>query len=176
MKQQSEKMNNIVRYDNFFSPKDFMLILEKLNQPKWEYGHGSYRPGHPKRNIPFWMMHLGDDSFFTEYLLNIIEEKTNQKYELTALYCNGHPFGTSGTFHKDYGNDQGRTFLLYANDSWEQEWDGKTVFEIGDTYHYSEFVPNSAIIFPGNILHRAEGTSRSFTGLRKTVAWKLVLK
>lgn len=168
--------NDIIRYDNFFSPKDYEHILVKLEKPKWEYGHGSYPPGHPERQIPFWMMHLGDDFFFTEYLLNIIEEKTNQKYELTAVYCNGHTFGTSGNFHQDWHNDQGRTFLLYANDSWDHEWGGKTVFKLGDTYHYSEFVPNSAILFPGNVSHRAEGTSRLFTGLRKTVAWKLVLK
>ena len=168
--------NDIIRYDNFFSQKDYEHILVKLEKPEWEYGHGSYPPGHPERKIPFWMMHLGNDFFFTDYLLNIIEEKTNQKYELTALYCNGHTFGTSGNFHQDWHDDRGRTFLLYANDSWDHEWGGKTVFKLDDTYHYSEFVPNSAILFPGNISHRAEGTSRLFTGLRKTVAWKLVLK
>ena len=41
-------------------------------------------------------------------------------------------------------------------------------------YHYAECYPNSLVIFPGLIPHRAEPTSRFFTGLRKTVAWKLV--
>ena len=171
-------MSDILRYDNFFEKEDWEAILEKLKQPKWQYGHRSWPPDHPKfdEEILFWSMRFEDDPFFCDYLLGIIEEKTNQKYHLNEVYCNGTTFGQGGSFHQDWNNDQGRTFLLYANPYWEQEWGGKTVFKRGDSYAYSEFTPNSALLFPGVIPHRSEGPNRSFTSLRKTVAWKLVLK
>ena len=65
--------------------------------------------------------------------------------------------------------------LLYANDTWKQEWGGKTVFKVNGKYHYKEFIPNSIVLFPGLIPHRAEVTTRFITGLRKTVESKLVL-
>ena len=171
-------MSEILRYDNFFEKEDWEEILEKFSQPKWQYGHRSHPPGHPEfdEEVLFWSMRFEDDPFFCDYLLGIIEEKTNQKYELINVYCNGNTFGQGGSFHQDWDDDQGRTFLLYANPYWKQEWGGKTVFKRGNSYAYSEFTPNSALLFPGIIPHRSEGPDRLFTGLRKTVTWKLVLK
>ena len=57
--------------------------------------------------------------------------------------------------------------MMFGNKSGEVKLDGE--------YHYNEFIPNSIVIFPGMIPHRAETTTRLFTGLRKTVAWKLQL-
>jgi hypothetical protein len=170
---------DIVVYNDFFDVGDYKVILDYLNRSRWRWGHGSLPDDHPNKsefNTPFWIMDLERDYFFTDYLLNIIMESTDQKYAITGCYCNGHTYGTSGNFHVDWYDPSGRTVLLYANDIWKQEWGGKTAFNLGDTYHYTEFVPNSVVIFPGMIPHRSEGTSRLFTGLRKTVAWKLVLK
>ena len=120
-------------------------------------------------------MELRREAFFVDYLLNVINNKINKKFIFDGCYCNGHTYGTSGSFHQDWEDSTGRTVLLYANDVWEQEWGGKTVFNIDGRYHYVDFVPNSIVIFPGIIPHRAESTTRLFTGLRKTVAWKLML-
>ena len=168
--------HDVKRYPDLFSKSEKSVINSRLSQAAWSYGHGSHPVGDPNRKGSFWMMDLRSDPFFTEYLLNIIEETTEQKYELNSVYCNGHTFGTSGDFHKDWDDEPGRTFLYYVNDSWKQDWNGKTVFKFNDKYHYSEFIPNSGILFPGVIPHKAEGTSRSFLDLRKTIAWKLVLK
>lgn len=172
-------MNDIIEYDNFFSDKDYEKILETVRSPNWQFGHGSYHPDDPdyEKSFPFWVMGLEKDKFFTDHLLNIIEQKTQQQYELYDVYANGHTFGTNGLFHEDWHDDRGRTFLLYANKSWNVDWGGKTVFNLGnDNYHFVVPKPNSAILFPGLIPHAAEGTSRKFVDLRVTIAWKLLIK
>lgn len=166
--------SDIKEYSDVFSREDCNRILESVCGPKWYFGHGSLPNG---GGYPFWRVDLHEEEFFTKYLLNIIEEKTNQKYELYDVYANGHTFGTQGSFHKDWHDERGRTFLFYVNEAWKLEWGGKTIFDFGNGDSYFHFPkPNSAILFPGIIPHTAEGTSRSFTGLRVTIAWKLLLK
>jgi hypothetical protein len=171
--------SDIIQYKSFFSDSDYIKILEKINEPKWKFGHGSYHESDPnyKKSYPFWVMGLEDDLFFTEHLLNIIEEKTNQSFELFDVYANGHTFGTKGSFHEDWHDERGRTFLFYANDIWNVDWAGKTIFSLGNgNFYFNVPNPNTALLFPGIIPHAAEGPSRSFTGLRVTIAWKLLIK
>ena len=168
---------DIKEYNNVFSREDWNKILDCICKPNWYFGHGSFADDRRKVGYPFWRIDLDQDEFFTKYLLNIIEEKTNQQYELYDVYANGHTFGTQGSFHQDWHDERGRTFLFYVNEVWKLEWGGKTAFDLGNGNTYFHVPkPNSAIIFPGVIPHAAEVTSRSFTGLRVTIAWKLLLK
>ena len=169
---------NVISYNNFFSFGDYKVILEEVGKPKWQFGHGSYHSLDPqkKKGYPFWVMGLEDESFFTDHLLNIIKEKTNQDYDLYDVYANGHTFGTKGSFHTDWNDERGRTFLFYVNEVWDVDWGGKTIFDFGDDYYFHVPKPNSALLFPGVISHTAEGPSRNFIGLRITIAWKLLLK
>ena len=170
MKKYTEK--DIVVYKNFFEPKDFESILDHLDKPNWYWGHTSgvvYAD-----ETPFWNMQLGQEEFFSKHLLDVIKKKTNENFSLDRCYANGHTSGSAGTFHTDWHDETGKTALLYANDTWRQEWGGKTVFNIDGEYHYTEFLPNSLVIFPGLIPHRAEDPTKFFLGLRKTVAWKLI--
>ena len=171
--------SDIIKYDNFFSSSDYLKILQTVNSPNWMFGHGSYHDSDPRsrKGYPFWVMGLEKDPFFTDYLLNIIKEKTNQDYELYDVYANGHTFGTKGSFHVDWHDDRGRTFLFYANETWNVDWGGKTAFDFGvENYYFHVPKPNTALLFPGVISHTAEGPTRSFIGLRVTIAWKLLLK
>lgn len=170
-------VSDIKQYDNVFSAEDCNKILDYVSGPNWYFGHGSFVPGDSRRGYPFWRIDFDKDEFFTKHLLNIIEEKTNQQYELFDVYANGHTFGTQGSFHQDWHDERGRTFLFYANETWKIEWGGKTAFDFGSGNHYFHLPkPNTAILFPGVIPHAAEVTSRLFTGLRITIAWKLLLK
>ena len=172
-------MNEILCYDDFFTNKEFEKILEYVNRPCWECGHGRYDKSHPqyKNSIPFWGMNLDGEEYFTDYLLNIIQKRTNTKFDLLTVYANGHTFGTKGSFHQDWYDNSERTFLLYANPEWNVEWGGNTVFDFGNgDYQFSVPRPNTAIMFPGVIPHCADATTRLFSGLRVTIAWKLILK
>ena len=172
----SYTLNDLVNYNNVFSLDICNKIFECLNSHNWYFGHGSHVKNNRVVGIPFWRMDLKENEFFSKYLLNMIEEKTQQQYELYDVYANGHTFGTNGSFHVDWHDERGRTFLFYSNPKWSVEWGGKTVFDLGNDYYYNVPKPNSAILFPGQIPHAAEGTSRSFVGLRTTIAWKLILK
>lgn len=164
----------IEKYNSPFNKEDVKTILTDMTSANWMFGHGSNRE---KKLYPFWIMKLKDNSFYSDYLLNIIKEKTQQDYELYDVYANGQTFGQMGDFHTDWPNSDGRTFLYYANTVWKSEWAGKTAFRMSDNdYYYNQFTPNSAILFPGEIPHMSEGVSRLFTGLRVTIAWKLILK
>ena len=166
---------DIVVYKDFLETEDYVTVLDSLRRPMWEWGHTSLHDANATDNVtPFFMMDLSKDKFFCEHLFKIIKQKTNENFVLTRCYANGQTFGQAGNFHTDWDDGTGKTALLYANETWRQEWGGKTAFDINGKYHYTECYPNSLVIFPGLIPHRAEPTSRFFTGLRKTVAWKLV--
>jgi hypothetical protein len=166
-------VNIIETFDSPFPKKDVITILDDMMSPGWQFGHGSNRG---KLVFPFWIKKLNDNPFYADYLLNIIKEKTQQDYELSDVYANGHTFGTMGDFHVDWYDSSGRTFLYYPNTSWKPEWGGKTIFKMKDGEYYHPYNPDSAILFPGEIPHMAEGVSRLFVGLRVTIAWKLILK
>lgn len=169
-------MKPIKRYNNVFSLNDVEKIRKDMSDKGWQFGNGSNPIGKGTPGYPFWIKDLCDYSFYTEHLLNIIQELTQQEYKLYRVYANGHTFGTQGNFHVDWYDSSGRTFLYYANEMWKPEWGGKTIFNLNNQCEYYDPFPNSAICFPGEISHMAEGLSRSFIGLRVTIAWKLLLK
>lgn len=173
------KIDQIKQYPHFFDKSDFEKILEKVSEPKWQFGHSSYAAEDPRFKFChlFWKIEFNEDKFFTEHLLNIIQEKTNQSYICEHVYANGQTYGLDGTLHQDYYDDERRTFLLYANVDWRVEWGGATQFYLEQNELYSIYPePNKAIIFPGVIYHSSAPTSRLFNGLRITVAWKLKKK
>lgn len=166
---------SIKTYEDVFSKEIVDKIQLDIASAKWQFGHKSQTRG---RGYPFWIIDgLKHDPYYTEYLLNIIQEKTQQEYIISDVYANGQTFGQQGSLHTDCHDQFGRTFLYYANVMWSPDYAGKTVFVVdNDEMHYQNPVPNSAVLFPGKIRHMSEGVSRLFTGLRVTIAWKLVLK
>ena len=166
----SEK--DVVVYNNIFSHNDIIKIQTYLHEPKWEWGQVSH-PENEGEVFPFWIMTLEQD-FFTKDLFNIITKKLKGKWKINRCYCNGSTFGMEGSFHTDDDHPDTKTVIYYANEYWSQEWGGKTVFALEDKYHYVEPIPNSLVIFPSGLTHRAESVNRQFKQLRTTIAWKLI--
>jgi len=163
-------------YDDVFDCSIFNRIVDKMQSPGWEFGHTSYHPSDPNYQIccKFWKRDLNDDVFFSDYLLNKIQEKTKQSFTLETVYANGHTYGLDGIFHQDHFDGQGRTFLLYANLKWANEWGGGTQFYTDNgELRTVMFQPNRGILFPGMVYHSAAPTTRIFNDLRITIAWKL---
>ena len=168
--------DNLQIYEQVFDHLTFRKICEKLQGPGWEFGHTSYHPSDPNYQIccKFWKRELNDDVFFSDYLLNKIQEKTQQSFTLESVYANGHTYGLDGIFHQDHFDERGRTFLLYANLQWANEWGGGTQFYTDNgELRTVMFQPNRGILFPGMVYHSAATTTRLFNDLRITVAWKL---
>jgi hypothetical protein len=165
-------MNEIKIYHNFLTPQEHTVIDDIIMRPLWRFGHNSTMDG----NL-FWKINgLETDEFFSVKLLNKIKEKTGDDFDLERIYMNGHTAGSHGNIHTDSQANNGRTFLVYCNQTWNPEFGGSTVFLDGDkvlsTYPY----PYSAVYFQNNIKHFAGPLSRNFNGLRVTLAFKLFLK
>ena len=173
---QPYKPSDVIEYHDVFNEFDHESICREMDAGFWKYGHQSDMS---KKEIPFWLMSLSQNMFFSEYLLNKIESITGSNYNFERVYANGHTYGMKGSPHQDSYNHSGRTFLYYPF-KWNVEWGGKTCFKFqtdtGVKYHFVTPEPNKAILFPGIIPHWAEETSRVFTGLRISIAWKLELK
>lgn len=161
-------------YEDVFTQEEQKSIIKYLERPNWRFGHFSSRE---YRNCPpFWSMPLSKDSFFTEHLLNKIKQKTGDDFDLITVYANGQTYGAGGQPHSDDCTEFGRTFLYYANLAWDVRWNGKTVFIFDNNYHYELPKNNKAVYFPGMIKHFAEETTRTFGGMRMTIAWKVRVK
>ena len=162
--------HDIQVYENVFDPRDWEYIWKVVRFPRWQFGHVSTNaPG----EIPFWVMDLKDDPFFSVVLFRKIVELLQRPLVLSRVYANGATFGQSGGRHTDSLEEGATTFLIYANREWNLEWGGRTVFLVGDDERVIAPKPGTAVHFRANIPHFSEDVGRKFTGLRVTVAYKL---
>ena len=156
-------------YDNFFVEEIQQEILTRLMQPRWGLIKGS-----DKNKEIFW--HYDDlekDSYFSDFIYNLICEKLNRKFSgIKRIYANGQTAGQCGTPHIDDGD---LTFLYYPTLEWDIEWQGHLIFldERGEGDKIIFHKPNRAILFNGNKKHYAAAPSRFFNGLRISLAYKL---
>lgn len=165
-------------YKDVFSEEDVKIIQGHLNTPNWAWGNYS---DEKSKHKPFWGMHLGHLDFFSKHLYKIVYDLIQSSYtgeagqllSIERIYANGQTFGLDGSWHID--NPFGCTFLYYANTEWKEGWEGNTVFRDPKTDEIFSIYPepNSAILFPGNVLHYGQAPSKDFTGLRTTISYKL---
>ena len=168
----------IDRYSNILTKDEWDTCFnEYLTRPQWKYGWYS------DENSPhrYWAMNLCEDAFFTELMFDRINHLVGKKHSLHRVYAGGNTFGTQGSLHTDGGPDQDKdkaySFLYYASpDVWHPDWGGKTAWGLNGMRHYEEFRPNCGVYFKSDIPHFGEPTTKSFTGLRICVAFKLILE
>ena len=181
--------------DNFFDKELHDKIFNTLRESKWSYSGGTMRN-------PFW--HADDlekNEFFNQYLHDIIVQKLNlTNAKCMRIYANGQTGNMNGEPHTDDGH---LTFLYFANQIWNVDWDGHLAFlnVTGKKYNGDEFgnvdqswldwiytaspedeiekvityKPNRAVLFPSDIVHYAMAPHRFFTGLRISLAYKFFL-
>lgn len=96
--------------------------------------------------------------------------------KIHAVYANGQSRAQSGGFHVDAKLPGIQTCLIYCNDEWNEQWGGETLFINTDSSPCDGFFimpePNKAVIFDARLRHRGCAPDPSYTGLRKTVAFK----
>ena len=181
--------------NNFFEKKLHDKILKTLRESKWSYNGGTIRN-------PFWHAdNLENDEFFSKYLHDIIVKKFNiVNCKCIRIYANGQTGGMSGEPHTDDGH---LTFLYFANQIWNVDWDGHLAFlnisekmYDGDEYGNASqswldcefkassddeiekiitYKPNRGVLFPSNLYHYAMAPHRFFTGMRISLAYKFFL-
>lgn len=164
-------MNGVKVFRDFLTPHDQLIIDQKIRLPYWRFFHHS---GNSTEEKPFWSMdNLEHDDFFGVYLFNKVKETIGQNHVMERVYMNGHVSGSNGYLHTDSEVSNGRTFLIYCNQTWSANFGGSTYFVNGNEMEYFYPHPFSAICFQNNILHGAQPISTDFKGLRVTLAYKL---
>ena len=163
--------DNIIRFRNFTSPKEWKYIQDVLKNAPWTLD-GISDPLDPLAS-KFWFTDLSKHEFFNKELF---ERIPNGPWKLERVYANGHSFGQNGEFHQDSKNDKNWTFLLYANEIDEKlinKWGGCTEFETRGGRISQVPEPNLGVLFQSTIYHRGFSPSRYVNALRTTIAWKL---
>ena len=181
--------------DNFFDKELHDKIFNTLRESKWSYSGGTMRN-------PFW--HADDlekNEFFNQYLHDIIVQKLNlTNAKCMRIYANGQTGNMNGEPHTADGP---LTFLYFANQIWNVDWDGHLAFlnVTGKKYNGDEYgnvdqswldwiytaspddeiekvityKPNRGVLFPSDIVHYAMAPHRFFSGLRMSLAYKFFL-
>jgi SM-20-related protein len=77
---------------------------------------------------------------------------------LYRMYCNNNVYGDMSYPHRDCQPERAHdlTAVFYANERWEQDWGGETLFydDEGDAVACVSPRPNRLALFHGAILHR----------------------
>ena len=158
-------------YDDFFSEEIREEIWNLLGRNKWGCG-GGIKNG----SLGNWFWHmenLEDESYFNDYLYNLISDKLGKKYQIGRIYANGQSAGQSGYPHIDGGDV---TFLYYPNPDWKLNWNGHLIFsEDGEEpTKIIGYKPNRAVLFSSNIMNYADAPHSYFPGFRISLAYKFI--
>jgi hypothetical protein len=153
--------------------KDIKTCESILRGFGWRFGFKSDIKDNPSDNIPFWKLPLDDEEFFTKHMFELIQERTEIKFELLEVYCNGQTYGQDGYPHIDNVHGETHTFLYYATQNWNLTWGGQTVFLIDGKRIGIDPIPNSAILFTTDLMHYGEAFNQFCRDLRMTVCYKL---
>jgi hypothetical protein len=128
----------------------------------------------------YWIVSLNTNSFFNNYLKDIIEQNFNKKFYLKNVYAIGQTYSQTSTYHKDNCNIDNNiyTVCLYLNDNTEIDYDnidGSIFFKDPFEQYIISVLPkhNRGILFPANYLHKGDCFNKYSTALRICVTWKL---
>ena len=169
-----EVKGGIEVHDNFFPSETQAEILRLMERPKW-----SLTGGRPP-NVFWHMDDLDEEPYFRNHLFQLICDRLGRTFKIERIYANGQTALQYGEPHTDDGDV---TFLYYPCPRWEFSWNGALLFlgdgdgasanrEITTTIQYK---PNRAVLFPAELEHYADAPSKSFGGLRVSLAYKLRL-
>jgi Rps23 Pro-64 3,4-dihydroxylase Tpa1-like proline 4-hydroxylase len=168
-------MDKIIVQDNFLNKEELEKCTGIISANTWKWEHmttGSYN------DTPFWNMDLYEESYFSEYLKNIIEKQFSKKFKVIRLYANAQTYGQDGSYHVDSDKKNNYTFCLYLTNITEENVEtagGHLFFKFPEIKYKIGYEPkfNRGIFFPSNYIHKGTAFSRYIMDLRICVSWKL---
>jgi hypothetical protein len=167
----------IENLDDVVSQETHELVCSKLDQSPWHFGHGSVA----EQARPFWKMILDQDGATDRIWAEVkatCEALAGGELIVLRQYANGHTYGQGGMSHIDDDRAGSYTLLYYPMREWQQNWAGETIFygANGQVTHSVTPKPRRAVMFDARVPHAGLAPSEEYNGLRKTIAFKLVLK
>jgi len=169
-------MDKIIVIDDFLEKDELQKAIEIIKNIRWEFGHKSNSS--KSYETPFWSSSLNENTFFTDYVFNIIQKTFNKKLKINRVYANGQTFGQDGAYHTDDNDETCYTFVLYLHEIDEADVElagGHIYFKIPDLKYKICYEPllNRGIFFPSYYIHKACSFSRYIMNLRTCVSFKL---
>jgi Rps23 Pro-64 3,4-dihydroxylase Tpa1-like proline 4-hydroxylase len=156
--------------NNFLDSKDALTVNSKLLEgDRWSFSGRSNENSEPS----FWYYEMFDLEILKNIFIAKIKENNIKINNVNAFYANGQSHGQCGNFHQDSKSQYDFTLIYYANNVWNSNWGGATIFKNNKnliTTIYPEF--NKAVIFQSTIMHCGLEPTSLFNGLRMTVALK----
>jgi len=189
---------NIHVLDNFYPDANINAIMKIPLNYDWQFGRaddnksfywymqicGANYAKDKSKNIVYSEFKIKE----VEYLWDIFSKKFGVRLEdLEACYFNGLTHGNEAYTHVDFYKPGSTTCILYVCEAWNSYWSGETIFLDGewslnpsDSVFYKHDIiksvlpkTNRIVLFDGNIMHAVRPLSKSFTGLRTTLMFKI---
>ena len=170
-------MKGISIHDNFLSKEDQDFVIEYCLQSPYFSGitdnpdtpaTGMYSPIYENGAVVN-LLKVTDvlnpprvfDLFHSRFQKEFSSLTVNMK--LAEMYVNSFAPTELPYFHIDIDdNNEGRTFLYYANQDWNVNDGGETQFLIDDEIYGVLPIPNRMVTFDAKILHRATSFRNRF--------------
>jgi hypothetical protein len=176
-------VDNIYQIKNILPTHDFLTLSEEFNSGYNTWKFNKYEvfddDDHPVRGCiqkPSSIRNdtLGDNLNLIKYgsILKFSCEKIiKNRLSLIRINTNIQFFGQESSFHKD-GFEGSWTLNLFMNPNWDTSWGGEFVVQDkeGD-YFYYPYIPNNAILFPGDLEHMGHAPNVLSKNPRFTIAF-----
>jgi hypothetical protein len=181
-----EFRNKIKQFKNVLSDDMFIKARSFLKESKWNLNCSD--PLYLSHKT-FWSMNLTSEKFFNHDVLEVVKNVCNKNFQIIKVIANAQSTLQDGSPHVDEIKSNAMTFILYANDVWDFQWGGQTIFfdrirtktndvdafiSNSDDVFGIYPVPNTAVLFPSNIFHYGMGPNRDYYDVRYTIAFHLL--
>jgi len=158
----------IKHYENVIPENEFDVVKDILKNRNWIIQSSD---GSGITSFFYSELEQNEVNFFKKYFGLLLEEYTrennvNEQIFFDRAYINCHPCYHPGSWHTD-SDKLGLTLLYYPASEIDFKKEGGTAFKD----FTQDYIGNSLLIFPANILHMA--TEHSHKGIfRYTIAFK----
>ena len=146
--------------DSFLSKEDFETVLEETSKCDWR----ALKQGGIDKS-------LDNNSFYTDYMLNLINNKSNKNFKLYRVLAKANSRHEGMSIHQDSDNHT-HTAILYVGGNYPRNCLGGTILFYNDENIYIDYKPNRLLIFDGKVFHRGIYYSDLF-GWRYQIVWHI---
>jgi hypothetical protein len=170
-------MSSVRRFHNVYTKEDFLNIHEIVKEGNWSLHHrfGKYPLAHAQKS-------LENNDFFTVELCAKIKKLLgfSESVVLRRVYMNYYFPGMTGGWHIDSEESNFYTFTTYVTDIPQEELDtygGNLDIKTEKDGVIMSFQPetNSGVLFPANLVHRGQGSTKISRNCRIVLTWKFTI-
>ena len=163
-------MKDCISFDNEVLPvKNFIALSDELYS-----GWSLINYSNTANKLSWGFEYEHDRIAFYDAAIHIklkIQKYIRNPIQLCKIHVNGQTANQVAPFHTDFPS-WAWTFILFTNLEWNTSWGGEFVIQDKDgDYFYYPYIPNNAILFPGNLEHMGHAPNVLAREPRLTIAF-----